>query len=67
MILTGLEVCYIIIHNDVRVIRLLHVKVTVVQCALMSIYTNRHVNLYSDVCEMEATIALTFLHSAYLM
>jgi hypothetical protein len=67
MILTSFEVCYIIIHNDVHVIGLLQVKVTVVQCVLMSIYTNRHVNLYIDVCEMEDTIALTFLHSGCLM
>ena len=32
----------------------------------MSIYTEIHKNLYRDVCEMEAMIALTFLHSACL-
>jgi len=45
MILTSLEVCYIIIHNDVRVIGLLQVKVRVVQCVLIS------VNLCRKTCK----------------
>jgi len=30
----------------------------------MSVYTERHMNLHRDVCSMDATIGLTFLHSA---
>jgi len=45
MILTSLEVCYIIIHNDVRVIGLLQIKVTFVECVLIN------VNLYRKTHE----------------
>ena len=39
---------------------------TVAELVLINVNTERHMNLYRDVCKMEPTISLIFLNSAYL-